>query len=58
LEIEVKDLVKLSKKIKQGVADLAMAPLSSLENKERNKRLEERLNRSRQKQKHLPEENK
>jgi len=45
--------MKLSKKIKLGVTALAMAPLHSLENKERNKRLEERLNRSRQKQKHL-----
>ena len=44
--------MKLSKKIKRGVTDLAMAPLSSLENKERNRRLEKRLERSSQK-KHL-----
>jgi hypothetical protein len=49
--------MKLSKKIKRGVTALTMAPLSSLEKKERNKRLEERLKRSSQKQKHLSLEN-
>lgn len=49
--------MKLSKKIKRGVSDLAMTPLSGLENKERNRRLKERLERSRQKQKHLSLEN-
>jgi len=49
--------MKLSKRIKRGVTALAMAPLSSLENKERNRRLEERLKRSRQKQKHFSLEN-
>ena len=49
--------MKLSKKIKRGVTDLALASLSGLENKERNRRLEERLERSRQKQKHLSLEN-
>jgi hypothetical protein len=45
--------MKLSKKIRRGVTDLAMVPLSSLEKKERNRLVEERLKRSRQKQKHL-----
>jgi hypothetical protein len=49
--------MKLSKKIKRGVTALAMTPFSSLENKERNRLLEERLKRSRQKQKHLSLEN-
>lgn len=48
--------MKLSK-IKRGVTDLAMASLSGLEAKERNRRLEERLERSRQKQKHLSLDN-
>ncbi len=41
----------------RGVTALAIALLSSLENKERNRRLEERLKRSRQKQKHLSLDN-
>jgi hypothetical protein len=49
--------MKLSKKIRLGFIALAMAPFYSLENKERNRRLEERLKRSRQKQKHLFLEN-
>jgi hypothetical protein len=53
LKVEVKDLMKLSKKIRRGVTDLAMAPLSSLEKKGRSRLLEERLKRSRQKQKQL-----
>lgn len=53
----MKVLVKLSKKIRRGVTALVMAPLVGFEVKERNRRLEERLNRSRQKQKHLPLEN-
>jgi hypothetical protein len=53
----VKDLMKLSKKIRRKVTALAMAPLVGLENKERNRRLEERLKRSRQKQKQLSLDN-
>jgi|WetSurMetagenome_2_1015567.scaffolds.fasta_scaffold927832_1 hypothetical protein len=49
--------MKLSRKIKRGITALALATLFSLENKERNRRLEERLKRSRQKQMHLPLEN-
>jgi hypothetical protein len=45
--------MKLSKKILRGVTDLVMTPLSGLETKERNKRRQERLERSRQKQNHL-----
>ena len=53
----MKDLVKLSK-ITRGVTAFAMAPLVGLEAKERNRRLEERLNLSRKKQKHLSLEKK
>jgi sirohydrochlorin ferrochelatase len=49
--------MKLSKKIKRGVTDLAMAPLVGLEAKEQKRRLLERLERSRQKKKHLSLEN-
>jgi hypothetical protein len=41
------------KKIKRGLTAFAMAALVGLEAKERNRRLEERLKRSKQKQKHL-----
>jgi len=37
------------KKIERGLTALAMAPLSGLEKKERERRLEERLKRSEQK---------
>jgi hypothetical protein len=53
----VKDLVKLSK-ITRSVTAFAMAPLVGLEAKERNRRLEERLNRSRKKQKNISLEKK
>jgi hypothetical protein len=53
----VEDSLNLSKKIKRGVTALAMAPLVGLEVKEQKRRLEERLNRSRQKQKHASLEN-
>jgi hypothetical protein len=46
-----------STKIRRGVTDLAMALLSSLEKKERNILIKERLKRSRQKQKQLSYEN-
>jgi hypothetical protein len=49
--------MKLSRKIKRGITALALAPLFSLENKERNRRVEERLKRSRQKHEHLSLEN-
>jgi hypothetical protein len=49
----VRDLVKLSRRITRGITALAMAPLVGLEAKERNRRLEERLDRSKQKQKNL-----
>ena len=38
------------KKIERGITVLAMAPLFELEKKEREKRLEERLKRSKEKQ--------
>jgi hypothetical protein len=49
--------MKLSKKIRRTVTALAMAPLVGLESKEQKRRLEERLNRSRQKQKNWTLEN-
>jgi hypothetical protein len=49
--------MKLSKKIKRRVIGLAMAPLTGLEAKEQKRRLKERLDRSRQKQKYLYLEN-
>jgi hypothetical protein len=49
--------LKLSKKIRRGVTDLVMAPLVGLEAKEQKRRLKERLDRSREKQKNLSLEN-
>ena len=40
--------MKLFTKIGRGIAVLAIAPLASLERKERDRRLEERLQRSQQ----------
>jgi len=40
------------KKIERGLTALALAPLSGLEKKERNRRIEERLKRSEQKYRH------
>jgi len=40
------------KRIERGLTALALAPLSGLEKKERNRRLEERLKRSEQKYRH------
>jgi hypothetical protein len=42
--------MNLFKKIGRGLTALAMAPLFELEKKEREKRLEERLKRSKEKQ--------
>ena len=50
---EAKYFIKSFKKIERGLTALAMAPLSGLEKKERDRRLEERLKRLEQKQKHL-----
>ena len=49
--------MNLLRKIGRGLTALAMAPLVGLETKERNRRLEERLKRSKQKQKHLSFDN-
>jgi hypothetical protein len=49
--------MKLSKKIRRGVTALAIAPLVGFEAKEQKRRIKERLNRSRQKQKKLSLEN-
>ena len=40
------------KKIERGLTELALAPLSGLEKKERDRRIEERLKRSEQKHSH------
>jgi hypothetical protein len=53
----VNDLVKVPKETRRRVTAVAMAPLVRFEAKERNRRIEERLNRSREKQKHSPLEN-
>ena len=44
--------MKSFKKIERGLTALAVAPLSGLEKKGRDRRLEERLKRSEQKQSH------
>jgi hypothetical protein len=44
--------MKTIKQIERGLTALALAPLSGLEKKERDKRLEERLRRLEQKQSH------
>ncbi len=49
---EAKSFVNLFKKIERSLTALAIAPLSGLEKKERNRRLEERLKRSEQKHSH------
>ena len=49
---EAKYFMKSFKKIERGLTALAVAPLSWLEKKERDRRLEERLKRSEQKQSH------
>ena len=41
--------MNLFRKIERGLAALALAPLSGLEKKERDRRLEERLKRSKEK---------
>ena len=46
-----KDFMNLFKKIERGLAVLALTPLSELEKKERERRLEERLKRCEEKQK-------
>jgi len=54
LNIEEKGrIMNLLKKIGRGLSVLAIAPFSELENRERDRRLEERLKRSREKQSHL-----
>jgi hypothetical protein len=45
--------MNLFRKIGRGLAALAMAPLSRLETRERDRRVEERLERFEEKQKHL-----
>ena len=45
--------MNLLKKIGRGFSALALAPFSGIENKERNRRLAERLKRSEEKQKKL-----
>jgi hypothetical protein len=44
--------MNIFKRIERGLTALAMAPLSGLEKKERERRLEERLKRSEQKHSH------
>jgi hypothetical protein len=45
--------MNLFRKIERGLTALAMAPLSGLETRERDRRLEERIKRYEEKQKHL-----
>ena len=49
---EAKCFVNSLKKIERGLIALAIAPLSGLEKKERDRRLEERLKRLEEKQSH------
>jgi hypothetical protein len=49
---EAKYFVNLLRKIERGLTVLALAPLSGLEKKERDRRLDERLRRLEQKRNH------